>query len=105
MGLFSKQTSHYVFDYKPIYYDPKKESREKRFKNIRAELGIKETEEKLHPNYKADINFRDTARFNRNRRDRNSTVRLLAILVILGVTTYIFLYTDVFDKITNFFVS
>lgn len=104
MGLFSKQSSHYVFDYKPIYYDPKKESREKRFKKIRKELGIKE-EEVDKDSYQADINFRDAARFNRRRRDRNSTVRLLAILVILAVLTYFFLYTEIFETITNYFVK
>jgi len=104
MGLFNRQTKHYVFDHKPIYYNPKKEQREKRFQSIRKELGVDEKTE-TPENFKAEVNFRSGGRIGRTKRDKSSTVRLLAILVILAVFSYFFLYTDVFEKMTQYFVS
>ena len=99
---FFKLPGHYVFDYKPIYYDPRKEKREKRFQNIRKELGIDEKGEELP--YKADISFR-SAKIDRKVRGRNSTVRLLTIFIILSVSVYFFLYTDIFEKFAQYFVK
>ncbi len=99
---FFKLPGHYVFDYKPIYYDPQKEKREKRFQKIRKELGVDEDGNELP--YKADISFRN-AKIDRKIRGRSSTVRLLAILIILSVSIYFFLYTDVFEKFAQYFVK
>jgi hypothetical protein len=37
-GLFSKSPKHHRFEYKPRYFDPKKEEHEAREERIRAEL-------------------------------------------------------------------
>lgn len=101
MGLFFKKTkNYYVFDYKPIYYDQKKDDREKRFKEIRKDLGIiDENDTNIEGNYKANISFRN--RIGRSRKDNSSTVRLLIILTLLVVCAYLFLYTDVFNMIAR----
>ncbi len=96
MGFFFKQRGHYVFDYKPMYYDPKKEDREKREQRIRKELGITE-EAKTPENYKASFDFRRNS-ITRTRRDNSSTLRLLIILALLIVLSYMFLYSDTLSK-------
>ncbi|MBN2893796.1 MAG: hypothetical protein JXL97_18140 [Bacteroidales bacterium] len=99
MALFFKQRGHYVFDYKPIYYDPKKEDRNKRLERIKSELGIKD-DETVDSEYKPSFNFRKTS-ITRERRERTSTIRLLVILAFLVIFAYIFLYTDLIEKISN----
>ncbi len=99
MGFFFKQRGHYVFDYKPMYYDPRKEDREKREKRIKKELGIVDAE-KTPENYKASFDFRRNS-ITRARRDKSSTLRLLIILFLLIIIAYIFLFTDVFLQFSN----
>lgn len=94
MGLF-KLPGHYVFDYKPIFYDPKKEEREKRLERIKKELGV---EDDIKLNSKPKINFRSSS-IQRRRKERTSTVRFLVILVLLMIMVYLFLFTSVLDKL------
>lgn len=98
MASLFKTPGHYVFDYKPIYYDPRKESREKRLRSIKKEMGI-EVEE-VKEEHKPSFDFRK-ASITRARKDNSSTVRMLVILIILSVFAYIFLYTDLVEKFTN----
>lgn len=104
MGLFFKLPKHYVFDYKPIYYDPKKEEREKRFRKIRKQMGVKDENDDKHE-YKADIDFRRAGKIGRTKTDKSSTIRLLVILVFLVVFFYIFLFTDIFDLFASYFMK
>ena len=97
MAGFFKHRGHYVFDYKPIYYDPRKEDREKRFKKIKKEMGLEVEDNKEH---KASFDFRRTS-ITRTRRDRSSSIRLIVILIFLTIFAYIFLYTDLIEKFTN----
>ncbi len=93
MALF-KLPSHYVFDYKPIYYDPRKERREAVRQQVRKELG-KETD----PNaYRYTIRFRSQAYYHK-RIKRGQNVRLLVILVLLFGITYLILYSDVLQSL------
>jgi uncharacterized membrane protein len=97
MGLLFKQPSHYVFDYKPLFYDPKKEDREKRMEQIKKELGI-ETE--ISNNYKPQINFKNS-NIKRRRKDRSSAIRFMLILVFLMLFVYLYLFTSVIDKLLD----
>jgi len=92
MALF-KLPSHYVFDYKPIFYDPRKERREATRKQVRKELGLEND-----PNaYRYTIKFRSQAFYHR-RAKRAQNYRLLVILLFLLILTYIILYSDLLEK-------
>ncbi len=93
MALF-KLPEHYVFDYKPIYYDPKKEEREKRLRQIKQELGIEN--EKNDFKFKRDISFRDKSIYHR-KRDRSAIIRLGVIMGFLFLLAYLILYTNLVD--------
>ncbi len=87
-GKLFKPREHYVFDYKPRYYDERKE----RLKNL---------EEKYHGNKKNDEAPRiklsknnlknDWVKNKRSATDRSSNLRLAIILAILiGLVAYFF---------------
>jgi len=90
---FIKLPGHYVFDYKPMYYDPKKEEREKRVKRIKNELGVEVDKEYK---YKPSFDFKRPAIY-RKRKQRTSTIRLVAILAFMMIVVYVFLFTNYFD--------
>jgi hypothetical protein len=80
LGSFFKPNSYYVFDYKPRYYDPRKERHEQMKKNA----GINETKDL---NSKLTINKdnlrKDWARHKKSDADRKSAIRLAIIITIL----------------------
>jgi len=90
---FFKLPAHYVFDYKPMYYDPRKEEREKRVNRIKKELGIEVENNKKN---KPSFDFRNPGIY-RKKRERTSVIRLIAILTFLMLVVYIFLFTSYFD--------
>ena len=80
LGNLFKQRSHYVYDYKPRYYDPRKE----RFKN-------------LEKGQKTNISFDKSnlkSKWVRSKKpisDTGSTKRLVIIIAILvGLVAYFF---------------
>lgn len=97
MAGFFKHRGHYVFDYKPIFYDPRREDREKRLNNIKKEMGLEDDENKKS---NASFDFRRTS-ISRARKDKSSSVRLIVILIFLSIFAYIFLYTDLIEKFTS----
>jgi len=98
---FFKLPDHYVFDYKPLYYDPQKEKLQKRIENIKKELGIDEDKD-ANIRYKPDINFRRDGIYRR-RKDRNSLARFLVILTFLVLMAYFLFYTSYFDLLVRIF--
>lgn len=98
MALF-KLPDHYVFDYKPRYYNPQKEQLEKRVERIKKKLGIEDDKDK-NIKYKADINFRRNGIY-RKRKDRNAIARFLVILTFLFLMAFILLFTGYFDSLLN----
>lgn len=99
---FFKPPSHYVFDYKPLYYDPRKEEREKKEKEYKKELGIEETEEEYKPDIKGQ--FKSRIHYKRHVR-QTSNLRLILLLVFIGVVAYMFFYTDVVSIISASFAQ
>lgn len=79
LGNLFKQRSHYVYDYKPRYYDERKE----RLKSLEA-------------NKDASISFNSNlkskwARAKKPAADRNTNLRLAIIIAILvGIAAYTF---------------
>jgi hypothetical protein len=77
-GNLFKQRSHYVFDYKPRYYDARKE----RLKNLEKGSNIIFTKTNLKSNW---------ARNKKSVADRNANRRIVIIIAILvGLLAYFF---------------
>ena len=97
---FFKLPSHYVFDYKPMFYDPKKERRDTVRKEVRRELGLEQD-----PNaYRYSIKFRHDNFYHRKIK-HSQNVRLAVILVLLVLTGYLILYSDLLDSIFKSFLK
>lgn len=81
LGSIFKQRSHYVYDYKPRYYDPRKE----RLKGASSEAS--------EPSISFDkTNLRSKwSRAKKSTADRNANRRLAIIIAILiGIVAYFF---------------
>jgi len=88
---FFKLPKHKKFNYQPLYYDPEKEERAERKREIEIELGVKREE---GGNYKPTIrrgSMRNYYRKN-NKVRRQSNVRLVIIFVVLVLLAYLILY-------------
>ena len=80
LGNIFKQRSHYIYDYKPRYYDPRKE----RLKGIETE-----GEDRISFS-KTDLRSK-WARSKKSSADRSANRRLAIIIAILvGIVAYIF---------------
>lgn len=91
MRSFFRLPSYRVFDYQPIYYDPKKEDREKRLNQIKHEMGIERAD--YHVTMKGAFRKDKKAKINVARKQRRlSNLRILIILLALAAMAYYFLY-------------
>lgn len=91
MGIprFFKLQKNKQFDYKPIYYDPVKEEREARKKEIERELGI--TSGGQYSGRLRKGAMREY--FNRTKKvRRQSNYRLIFLIIILLFVAYLILY-------------
>lgn len=87
---FFKIPSHRQFNYQPLYFDPEKEEREQRNKDIKKELGIKEEGEAYSPGIRRGAM---KSYFKANKRStRNSNLRLVLIVFFLLFVAYYLLY-------------
>jgi len=79
------------FHYTPLYYDPEKEALQQKIAMIEKELGLREGEA-----YVPKIRRGQMAPYFRRksqRREKASNLRLLVILAILFLLSYILLYS------------
>ncbi len=79
------------FDYRPRYFDPKKEELEKRKKRIQKEVEFEE-QGRTEIKFKQGIN-RDGYFYQRSKVERRSNVRVIVILAVLVAIAYYLLYT------------
>ncbi len=90
MGIprFFKLPKSKGFNYKPLYYDPVKEEREQRRREIAKQLGLKDD-----GNYIPSIKHGSMrSRSKRNLKvPRSSNIRLIIIILILLLCAYLFL--------------
>ena len=93
-SLFKLPNQYRRFEYTPRYYDPKKEERDKRFRQIDAE---KESESVERP--RREISFRnENSRLDYRTQSRKSMVRLVIILgVLVYLVYYLYRYAGFFD--------
>ncbi len=87
-GNFFKTRAHYVFDYKPRYYDERKERIENLKKNYENEnKDIKVEEITLSKNQLKH----DWVHHKKSAHNRSTNIRLAIIIAILvGITAYVF---------------
>jgi len=87
---FFKIARHRQFNYNPVYYDPEKEEREERRREIKREMGIKDEEGEYRPTIKRGSM---KTYFKGNKRaERNSNLRLILIIGFLLFVAYLLLY-------------
>jgi Flp pilus assembly protein TadB len=87
--LFGRTPSYRRFEYKPRFYDPRKEEREDRERRIREELAIEKDEatENL-----TDHRLRMKGAFHRNRRRSKPASETSPVLLRLAVLLFIALF-------------
>ncbi|SNR30343.1 hypothetical protein SAMN06265371_10123 [Lutibacter agarilyticus] len=86
-GKLFKPRSHYVFDYKPRYYDERKE----RLQKLKREHQADEADENTPTIRLTKNNLKnDWVKNKRSAADRSTTLRLAIIIAILvGIVAYI----------------
>ena len=91
MPRFIKLPGHNQFNYSPRYWDPEKEARDARIRQIKQEMGI---EVPFDPN-RSTIkrgSFRQVRQKAKVKANRSSNIRLLVILAILFLIAYLIFF-------------
>ena len=94
MGIprFFKTPNAKKFNYNPLYWDPEKEAREQRNRNIKHEMGI-EVELGKKSSTITRGSFRSTSSSKtKSRAGRDSNRRLILIVIVLLLIAYIIFY-------------
>ena len=93
MGVpkFIKLPGHKQFNYSPRYWDPEKEEREDRIRQIKAEMGIKMPSDPTRTTIKRG-SFRQARQQAKVKASRSSNIRLLIILAVLLLLAYLLFY-------------
>lgn len=88
-GNFFKPRAHYDFNYKPRYYDERKERREQLEKKYRDENNTDSEDVQRIKLTKNNLKL-DWIRAKKSATDRNTAIRLAIIITILvGIVAYI----------------
>lgn len=93
MGIprFIKLPGHKQFNYTPRYWDPEKEEREERIRQIKMEMGIDMPSDPNRTTIRRG-SFRQAAQKRKVKATRSSNIRLLIILVVLLFLAYLLFY-------------
>jgi len=93
MGLprFIKLPGHKQFNYNPRYWDPEKEAREERIRQIKQEMGVEVPSDPNRSTIKRG-SFRQTRQKVKVKANRASNIRLFIILVVLLFLAYLIFY-------------
>jgi hypothetical protein len=104
IGSFFRIPEYSVFNYRPRYYDPEKEERRNKLREMRIYQGKNPDIDDDKP-YSPGANIKGSFRprmSQRNYRQRSSTVRFLVILAFLFFLAYLILVADL-SSIINYF--
>lgn len=90
MGIprFIKLPTHKQFNYSPRYWDPEKEEREERIRQIKLEMGIEVPSDPNRTTIKRG-SFRQASRHTKVKATRSSNIRLVIILAVLLTLAYL----------------
>jgi hypothetical protein len=93
MGLprFIKLPGHKQFTYSPRYWNPEKEAREERIRQIKQEMGIEVPSDPNRTTIKRG-SFRQVRQKINVKATRNSNIRLAVILAALFILAYLIFY-------------
>jgi hypothetical protein len=93
MGLprFIKLPGHKEFNYSPRYWDPEKEAREERIRQIKQEMGVEVPIDSNRTTIRRG-SFRKAGQKSKVKASRSSNIRLLVILAILLFLAYLIFY-------------
>jgi len=93
MGIprFIKLSGHKEFNYTPRYWDPEKEAREKRIRQIKQEMGIDVPTDPNRTTIRRG-SFRTAGKKHKVKANRSSNIRLLVILAVLLFLAYLIFY-------------
>ncbi|MDF1574529.1 MAG: hypothetical protein P1P86_04985 [Bacteroidales bacterium] len=93
MGIprFIKLPGHKHFNYTPRYWDPEKEAREERIRQIKQEMGIEVPADPNRTTIRRG-SFRTAGKQKKVKANRSSNIRLLVILAILLFLAYLLFY-------------
>jgi hypothetical protein len=95
--IFFKRPRPRQFDYKPRYYDPKKDELEQR----KRELGITNSND---PSEKLRADIQRKWRYERNKRRSNtSEIKTIIYLIIAGLMIYLIFFTDFVNNFAKVF--
>ena len=90
MGLprFIKLPGHKQFNYSPRYWDPEKEEREGRIRQIKQEMGVEVPSDPNRSTIKRG-SFRQVRQKAKVKSNRSSNIRLVIILAVLLMLAYL----------------
>ncbi len=93
MGIprFIKLPGYKRFEYSPRYWDPEKEERQDRIRQIKAEMGIDIPSDPNRSTIKRG-SFRQARQKTKIKATRNSNIRLVVILAVLFFLAYIIFF-------------
>ena len=93
MGIprFIKLPGHKQFNYTPRYWDPEKEAREERIRQIKQEMGIEVPTYSNRTTIRRG-SFRTAGQKHKVKANRSSNIRLLVILAVLLFPAYLIFY-------------
>ena len=93
MGIprFIKLPTYKRFEYSPRYWDPEKEDREERIRQIKQEMGIDIPSDPNRTTIKRG-SFRQVHRKTKIRASRSTNIRLVIILAVLFFLAYLIFF-------------
>lgn len=93
MGIprFIKLPGYKQFNYSPRYWDPEKEEREARIRQIKAEMGVTIGSDPNRTTIKRG-SFRQAKMKAKVKASRNSNIRLVVILAVLFLLAYLLFF-------------
>ena len=103
---FFRTPQHRVFNYKPVYWDPKKEEFEERVKQAREKYSVKKTSEGDAPYVPGSLirgSFRKRPELKRGYPARQKMIRLVVILLLAALLVAIFYLSNAFGYLFSVF--
>lgn len=99
---FNKVPKHKRFDYIPRYYDPKKEELEKLVDSYKKTEDVEATRERIRSGLKNK--YRGDQSYRRSQQ-RSSNIRLISIILILFLVSYLILRSETILRMMDTFLG
>ncbi|MCD4773536.1 MAG: hypothetical protein K8R41_09170 [Bacteroidales bacterium] len=96
--VFFKRSKPKAFEYKPLYYDKKKDDREKR----KRELGLDNSHDSSAM-MKGELQRR-WRKGETNTKEKTSSMKFVIYLLIAIMSVYLIFFTDLVQKIVQIFI-